>query len=47
MGYGALVDAGDDEAGDVGNVADVIGTDVFGDLAEGLEIDCAGIGCGA
>ena len=41
----ALVDAGDHQAGNVGDVADEVGADLFGDLAEDLEVDDARI-CG-
>ena len=44
IGDRALVDAGDDQAGDVGDVADEIGADLLGDLTKDLEIDRPGVG---
>ncbi len=47
IGNGAFVQSGDDQARNMGDVADVERADTFGDVAEGLEIDVAGIGRGA
>ena len=38
------MDTGDDQAGDVGDVTDVISPDFLGDLAEDLEVDGPGVG---
>ena len=44
--HGAVMDASDDQARDVGNIADVVGADVLGDLPENLEINLPRIrGC--
>ncbi len=43
---GVLVNAGDDEPGDVGDVGEEIGAHLLGDLAEGAEVELSGVGGG-
>jgi len=40
------VDAGDDQAGNVGDIADMVRPDLLGDLPEDLEVDGTRIGGG-
>jgi len=47
VGYGAFMNAGDDEPGNVGNVTDVVCTDILSYLAKFLEVNFPRIGGGA